>query len=407
MKIKLTYLFLLTCTLAFGQINLYDYKRELHGIKDQWHKIILPNDMFGKVSSDLSDIRIYGLTEKNDTLEAPYILKLATEKTSLKELAFNLVNESKNDRGYYFTFEVPSENAVNQIQLEFNQQNFDWRLALEGSHDQQEWFSIIDNYRILSIKNDLTDYQFTKVRFPNSRYRYFRLRVDSDKKPKLLSAKMSLNETMEGNFRNYPIHSIKMEEERQNKQTIIHIDLKSTVPVSRLKIKVKNQFDYYRPVSIQYLSDSIKTEQGWKYTYSTLTSGMLNSIEKNEFKFNSTLLRELKVIIENQDNESLEIDSVVVDGYVHELIVRCVAPATYYLTYGNKKAAKPHYDINRFAANIPTVLTPLTLGEEQSIEKKAVKTAAPLFQNKVWLWAIMILIISLLGWFAIRMMRQK
>ena len=363
--------------------------------------------MFGKVSSDLSDIRIYGLTEKNDTLEAPYILKLATEKTSLKELAFNLVNESKNDRGYYFTFEVPSENAVNQIQLEFNQQNFDWRLALEGSHDQQEWFSIIDNYRILSIKNDLTDYQFTKVQFPNSRYRYFRLRVDSDKKPKLIAAKMSLNETMEGNFRNYPIHSIKMEDKRQNKQAIIYIELKSTVPVCRLKIQVRDQFDYYRPVSIQYLSDSIKTEQGWKYTYSTLTSGMLNSIEKNEFKFNSTLLRELKVIIENQDNESLEIDSVVVDGYVHELIVRCVAPATYYLTYGNKKAAKPHYDINRFAANIPTVLTPLTLGEEQSIEKKAVKTAAPLFQNKVWLWAIMILIISLLGWFALRMMRQK
>lgn len=407
-EIKLTYLLLLFCSYSFGQIKQYSYKRELLGIKDQWHKVVLPNEVFGKVSHNLSDIRIFGLTESNDTIEAPYILQLATEKISQKDVTFNLINKSKNNKGYYLTFEIPTENHVNQIKLEFKQQNFDWRLAIEGSQNQQEWFSIIEDYRILSIKNELTDFQFTKVTFPSSKYRYFRLLIKSEKKPELITAKILLNEIIDGSFRNYIINSVKIDEEKQNKQTVINIDLKSSVPVCNLKICVKDTFDYYRPVTIKYLTDSIKTQKGWKYNYSTLTSGMLNSIEKNEFNFNSTTLQKLKIIIENQDNEPLQIDSLVVKGYVHELIVRFIDPATYYLTYGNNQVSSPHYDIDHFADKIsPTSLTALKLGDEQLIKKEPIQKTEPLFQNKIWLWAVMTIIIILLGWFSLKMIRQK
>jgi len=108
MKVKLTYLLLFFCSFSFGQINKYGYKRELMEIKDQWHKVVLPNEIFGKILPDLSDVRIYGITKNNDTIEAPYILRFAEEKISQKDVSFNLINQSKNDNGYYFTFEIPT-----------------------------------------------------------------------------------------------------------------------------------------------------------------------------------------------------------------------------------------------------------------------------------------------------------
>ena len=46
-------------TFCSAQIDRYTYKSELNGVTNTWHKIIVPNTVFGKVKSDFSDIRIY------------------------------------------------------------------------------------------------------------------------------------------------------------------------------------------------------------------------------------------------------------------------------------------------------------------------------------------------------------
>ena len=130
--------------------------------------------------------------------------------------------------------------TINQIKLEFEQQNFDWQLKLEGSQNQQEWFTIVDDYRILSIKNGLTDFQFTKLNFPNSKYRFFRLLIDSKEKPDLKSVSITQQIITDGVFRNYLIRKTVIQENRQTKQTIIDIELQSPVPVSYIKINAIN-----------------------------------------------------------------------------------------------------------------------------------------------------------------------
>ena len=399
-------LLFLLCSNSFGQINQYNYKRELNGISEQWHKVVLPNEVFGKVSQNLSDIRIFGIKENNDTIEAPYLLRLTNDKVSNKDIAFKVINDSWNDKGYYFTFEIPSTEPINQIKLDFGQENFDWRLKVEGSQNQKEWFTITENYRILSIKNRITDFQFTKLTFPSSKYRFFRLLIDSKEKPDLKVASISQQEISKGFLRNYPIKNISTKENKQSKQTEIDIELQSPVPVSKIKIDILDTFDYYRPVTIKYLTDSFKTEKGWKYRYNTLTSGTLNSIEKKHFKFNSTTFQKIKIFIHNHDNQALDIGSINVKGYAHELVARFTEPATYFLTYGNNKAVKAQYDIAQFADKIPKKLTAIEIGNEMTIEKEGISVTEPLFKNKNWLWAIMIFIILLLGWFSLKMMRK-
>src|SRR5690554_1386636 len=381
----LSILFILDCSFSYGQIEQYNFKRELKGISEQWHKIILPEDVFGKVSQELTDIRIFGITTNNDTVEVPYLLRLASEKIFIKDVAFLTINTSQNDKGFYFTFEIPTTEPINQIKLDFKQNNFDWRVKLEGSHNQSEWFTIIENYRILSIKNEITDFQFTKLTFPSSKYRFFRLFIDSKEKPELTSASIVQQEITDGTFRNYSIKNFSKKENKERKQTEIDIELEMPVPISYFKINIKDSFDYYRPITIKYLNDSTKTEQGWKYNYNTLTSGTLNSVEKNEFKFSSKTVQKLKILIHNQDNQPLTIDTLNVMGYEYEILARFTDQATYFLTYGNKIAERPNYDIDRFSDKVPLTLTTLDIDNELIIEKEQISETAPLFKNKNWL----------------------
>ena len=98
-------MFLGSYSQSYGQMETYDYKRELNGIQNQWHSIILPNDLFGKASHNLADVRLFGISANKDTLEAPYIIRVKTEKSISNEIGFNALNASYNDKGSYFTFE--------------------------------------------------------------------------------------------------------------------------------------------------------------------------------------------------------------------------------------------------------------------------------------------------------------
>ncbi|MFH4966005.1 DUF3999 family protein [Gaetbulibacter sp. M235] len=385
----------------------YSYKRELEGVTNSWHKLELPNDIFKKISPDLSDIRVFGISEKNDTIEAPYLLELKREKRVKTNVNFKIINTSHNEKGYYFTLEVPNQDVINQLQIDFKQFNFDWRISLEGSNNQNEWFTIVDDYRILSIKNAETFYEYNNITFPNSSYNYFRILVKSLEKPELKSVKASYTTIEKGEFYGCEIKSLEIEEKKQEKSSDINIELSKRLPVSYLKIDVDASYDYYRPIMIKYVSDSVKTQNGYVYNYRTLTNGTLNSIENNVFAFENTVLKKLKIIVNNQDNEPLKIENVTVKGNVYNLDIRFTEPATYFLTYGNSNVYRPNYDIERFVSKTPDTISSLTLGEEQVIYKKPTSNNAPLFQNKIWLWIIIVLMVALLGWFSIKMMKSK
>mgnify|MGYP003654348617 CR=1 FL=1 len=401
-----TLLLLCIYSYSYGQMDQYKYSRQLDRVSGQWHQILLPDEIFGKVQGDLSDLRIYGITETQDTVEAPYILRLKKDLISDKEIEAKIINTVKNENGYYFTFQTISPEAINHINLRFGEDNFDWNIQLEGSHNQKEWFSILEDYRILSIANDLTDYQFTKLTFPAANYIYFRLLIPSKQKPSLKKVSLANEEHLEGSFNIFPVVKRNIIQSK-NKTTELELTFDSPVPVSHLRIDVSDKFDFYRPVTISYLVDSVETPQGWKQNYRKLTSGTLNSMEVNEFSFESKVLQKLKIIVENQDNQALTFADFEVKGFVHELIARFDQPADYYLFYGNEFASTPRYDLLQFDNKIPEDIPSLVIADERQILPNSTYKTLPLFQKKAWLWSIMGLIMLLLGWFTLRMMRNK
>jgi hypothetical protein len=300
---------------------------------------------------------------------------------------------------------VPTSKSLNQIQLDFNNDNFDWKVKLEGSQNQQEWFTILEDYRILSIKNDQTDYNFTHLNFPNSKYRFYRILVKSNSKPDLVRSSLYLDSLVPAKYKDYKIKKFDVAEE--NKNSVITIDLKSRLPISNIKLNVLDKVDYYRPIKIQYIADSVKTEKGWRYSYNTLTSGTLSSLEKNDFKFKTVLAQSLRIMVHNYDNAPLAFSKPETKGYVYELLARFDKPAKYYLVYGNPDGRAPVYDISRTNFKLPENSTDLTLGKPELILKEPRTEISPLFENKWWLWGIMTILILVVGFFTLKMISTK
>ena len=273
----LLYLVLFVFVAAFGQIGQYDYQRTISGINDQWHTITLPESLYEKVNPSFSDLRIFGITGEQDTIEAPYLLKIGAPITQQKTVDFKVINRTLTKDGHYFTFELANPIAINQLQLAIKEQNFDWKVKLEGSQNQQRWFTIKDDYRIISIKNQLTNYRFTTLQFPTTKYRFYRLLVKTSHVVTLNKATLDLQNETAVDYISYPIIQQQTTNNKQQKTTEITLELAHPVPLSFLKIAVANDFDFYRPISIQYLKDSIKTEKGWHYQYENLQHQILHS----------------------------------------------------------------------------------------------------------------------------------
>ena len=406
-KIKVLILLLLFTAGLKAQVKHYQFKRELKGISTNWHSLQVPNQVFKSAQTGLEDLRIYGIKGK-DTIEVPYILDQSSNQITDRETTFNIINQSSNQNGYYYTFQSASIATINQIKLSFKQTNFDWRIKLEGSNDNKEWFGILDDYRILSIKNNNTDYQFTQLNFPSSKYTYFRILVKANEKPELNAAKISKTDTLKGIDLNIPYQSYQLVNDAKNKQSIIDLSLATITPISYVKINAQSDFDFYRSIRIESAIDSVKTEKGIQYNYTQLFEGTLSSLESPEFRFNSTLAAHLRIIIENNDNKPLRLNSIALKGPIYELIARFEqADYQYALYYGNATATIPSYELKNFENKIPIEITALTVNEEQKNEAFQTKAEQkPLFENKVWLWGLMAGIIALLGFFAFKMLKN-
>jgi hypothetical protein len=406
LKINLFTLLLLCATIANAQTNTYKFKRSITGVNSVWHKMALPDDLYKKANVGFEDLRIFGINGK-DTIEVPYLLKQRADKVTTNDIAFKQINQSASPNGYYYTFQSPGINLINQINLAFRQENFDWKITLEGSNDNKEWFSILTDYRILSIKNNDTDYQFTKLNFPDSKYQYFRIAVKSPVQPDLLEAKISKTDTIMGTYQELKYQSFDLKNDVSKKETVVDVTLANPVPLSYLRLNAQSDFDFYRSIKIEYATDSFKTDKGIQYNYANLYEGTISSLEEPAFNFANTITSRLKITIQNNDNKPLRLSSLQLKGNVYEIIARFDQPKDEYaLYYGNEKATGPVYEIEKFESKIPTNLTSVNIGTELLNPAFSIKIEKPLFENKAWLWVLMAVIIALLGWFSFKMLRN-
>lgn len=393
----------LGCITAVAQENQFNYKRKITGTsKEDWYSITLPANLFKHCQEDFRDLRIYSL-DGADTTEVQYLLDILDTEINKQEVALSPINESRSGNEYYITFSNEGY-KVNYLELTFLESNYFGTVKIEGSNDRKKWFELARNEKIFSVNNSREQYASSIINFPLTDYSFLRLTIASADKLTFSSAAFRLDEIKPGSFEDIAA-SFTSTTDKKSKRTVIDVTLDDYRPVSNITLEIPQQNDFYRHVTVETLVDSTKTERGWIRNYQMISGNLITSFKPNHFSIPFTFTNRMRLTIENYDNPPLKISGVRLNGASVRMRAKLKAENAY-LFYGNEYPSRPAYDIEHFADKVPLQMTAASLGPEEHIGKTPTRMNA-IFENKAWLWGILLSVVAVLGFFTLRMMKSK
>lgn len=382
----------------------FHYHRGINGVTgDGWYALPLPPGIFKNLRPDFGDIRMYSLIGK-DTLELPYLLEIRSDHVTRQTVDISLVNKTLREGVLYLTFELKDGQKANSLDLAFENPNYVGFVTIQGSNDKLGWFEITKDQRIVSDKNKGNAYPSSNVTFPLSDYRFLRVAVTTGIPLAFQGASFENREVEAGDYRNVPLTwSIRSDE--KTKLSIVDIRLTDAVPLSSVVVETDSTGDFYRSLRIEYLRDSTKTDSRWVRYYDPLYEGQLTSFKPNEFQFDWLVTKELRLVIRNNDNAPIPIRSIAASG-PDARIVAYFKRGRHFMLYGSPGMRAPSYDLAHFENKIPPVVMKAEFGAEENISADK-PGSSPLFENKIWLWGVMGLMIGGLGFFTLKMMKKE
>jgi hypothetical protein len=393
---NICFVLLLLSTFAKAQFR---YERKITKVtSDDWYSVPLYESILTKLNSSFSDIRIYS----SDGTETPFLVRTSHDETSLQEVGLETYNVSKKENDLYFTVKLAHQEAINHATFNFAEDNYDTYVTMEGSNDEKDWFAMDRKQRIISVADNHIRYTSNTIYWPPAHFVYLRFKVAAAQSLTLASVNFSLKSKKAGVFRmvNHPINSI-----TKNKITELKTVFNSTEYVSKLTIEVEPNQKYYRSYQIETLTDSFKTEKGWQPNYTTLQSGVISSFKQDTILIEPILCSNLRVLIFNEDNPPIKVKSITTWSPEVSLVAN-LKKGSYTIKYTSDKIGMASYDVTHFENEIPTNLPKLAVGEETVLIASENHVEQAWFKNKNWLWAIMLGIVGLLGFFTVRMMRK-
>lgn len=407
-KPVIIWLALLQAIVITATAQSFSWKRSLQTeLNSGWHSFSIPVEIAAKTKPGYSDLRIFAIGPQNDTTEVPYVLENAIPFSQKEEKFFTILNKAIRDGRYYYTLEPKDGMAdLNEIKLGFSEKNFDLQVTLEGSMDQQEWFVLLKDYRVTAIKNNKADFQFTTLITNISRYKFYRLNYVAPKDPVLVTAQYDISmKQNEGAWWEYKTAIEKVENLKKEKQTTCMVVLPEPLPVSLARFYIKDSIDYIRPVRIQAIPWPENSAGTDEEKLINITSGTLNSFDRQQIGFGELITRRLKIIISNNDNLPLTIDSIMLKSGKKRVITRLPEASEYIMMYGNKEMAAPQYDLAEILSKMELPDSGnITIGAE---ERNLPEKPKSWWESNTWLYVLMGLIIVMLGGFTMKMMRRK
>jgi hypothetical protein len=402
---------------AYAQLDSYGYQRKIKLTgKEDWYSIPLNSSIQSRSECLLSDFRIYRISDK-DTTEIPYLSEKLGDKTSVKEIPFELVNNTSNEKCCsYVTLKFDGKKVINEIDLNVQESNFDKWVKVQGSMDNKEWFTIRERVRIVGFSNGDESYRYTALRFSSSEYSYFRLVLDDDGSDRITITGASASEvrTDVGSYEELKVKDKNTKQNKENKTTEIILDLSYSCFIDHVVIKPSTQEEFYRNVNLYYLAGVTKTEKGDIEHWTLVNTGIFTSLDDHgeTAAFPYTVLScedqktsRLKLEIVNRDNQPVEVKDIQVFAESVRLVSKLPAQGDVVLAYGRPSCPSPEYDIVHFTKKIPEYLVNVELGDEKITDKNTV-TKEPLIKDQLWLWVAMGAILLIIALFSVRMLKK-
>lgn len=404
-NVSLTSIILFSCVLLNAQNSGFQQLFEINNGAKPWNALQLNEEVLRSANYNFSDVRIWNFTPSDDTLEAPYFIEEKRSKINEKNLVSKVINKRFENGEYSFVLAVKDGTEIpltRKIKLDFNDENFHWFARIEGSQDMKSWALISERNELVSVQNEYTNYKFTTLNFEPVRYLFIRIRFAAPEKPSLSDATISYFTKTEPDKSEKKVSTSSQIEE--DKTTVIYLTLNGEQLVNQVQLTFNDTIDFYRRVSIEYLSEIVSTEKGDRELYSVLTNGVISSAEPAQFSFGNTLTNKLRITIYNNDDLPLSFNQARVFGSIFQLTYRGIGPGNYAIAFENERLGAPNYDLNKFRNKIPKKLELSSIGERITIADSHEKPASE--PSNWWLWLVIVPAIVLMGWFSVKMLKS-
>jgi hypothetical protein len=375
--------------------------------RDGFYRIALTPQATAFTSTSFNNLRIVDDSGK----ETPYILEEEVPVFSTPQFKEYTITEKKYQQGCCTKLVLtnPDKKSINNISLVIKNAETYKKATLLGSDDRQTWYALKEHFSLDVIDGGNQTFEVRILDFPLSNYPFLSITVDDSASAPLNFLKAGYYDinTVSGMYSRVPGIKFSVKENIKKKQTVVTIRLDTARLMDKLELTISGQPFYHRQATLYEtgtrLNKKKKSEPYENYVQSVeLTSTHASTVQLEGVKFQNLML-----VIENNDNPPLQIDSVTalqLNRYATAWLKKGMA---YKLKIGRAGMYAPVYDLGFFRDSIPNrpmILQPTGI---RFISQSKPESSSSIFGNKQMIWVAIILVAIVLGYMSVKMIGEK
>ena len=370
------------------------WKAELPVVeKSDYYNVELDQELIG------AGLEYLKILDENG-IETPYFIRSTDPIKEVSDFeSFELISNTTKDSLNIIVINNKPAGNLDRFCILLQQAETRKYVSLRGSNDLKQWYIVKQQTGVSGFaKQAGENMEMLIIDFPQGNYRYYEITLWNDQQSPLDVLKVGKikNSNIYGNFTVIDPGKFVMENNNNEKNTYLSFpDLSHAYCINKVEFSIKNKPDYYRRT---ILIDSLSYH---RYNFH-LSSRNENGFLIDDFIFTSKTF----IIIENQNNPPLVIDTVTLYGLCRYACLYLEAGKKYQLLLNSKDPVSTTYDIEHFRNEIPADIPVLKIKNLHDTEPVIPIRELTLLEKPVFLWSVIVLVGVFLVFICMRMINE-
>lgn len=359
-----------------------------------FYKILLSPEIVARATREMQDIRI--LNENNK--QVPYLLR--TDLPVFKEnnfLELKVLSTTKEaDKLTHIVIQNLPGKEVSELYLVVKNNDAYRSVTVSGSDDKNQWYVIKENIPIISVVSGTSDRYIQSLEFPKSSYRFFKIIINGKDLLPINIVKAGIYEDVSktGKYLQNPSPTIVQKD--SGKTSYIQVHFAQPYRTDQVEFEISGPAYYQRTLHIYEIAKALKINE----RDFLVRSGQPASFD-SYFKSAN-----LEIIIENDDNPPLKINSIKSFQLSKYLLAFLDSAKEYHLVFGDSQLETPTYDIAYFKDSLSKTNTVTETGEIKKLASPSKTMADTGIASTVIMWIIIAAVLALLLFLTMRMTKE-
>jgi hypothetical protein len=375
--------------------------------RDGFYRVAIDPEVASLASSSFANLRIVDEAGK----ETPYILEEEVPVFSTQQFLEYKILEKKQVKGCCtkLILSNPDKKSINNISLQIKNAETYKQATLRGSDDRQTWYALKEQFSLNVIDGGNQTYEIRILDFPLCNYPFLSITVDDS-----LSAPLNFvragyynTNTTLGIYSSVPSLKFSVGEKTKEKETHITITLDTARLIDKLELSLSGLPFYLRQATLYETGTRLNKKKKPEPFQNYIQQIQLTSTHASTIRLDGRKFQNLLLVIENNDNPPLIIDSVTAFQLNRYATAWLKKGASYKMKIGSADMSAPIYDLGFFRDSIPNSPTIIQASKISLIKEQKEIRPKSIFENKQIIWAAIILVAIVLGYMSVKMIGGK